>query len=286
MMSRLSHKIFKLLNVKHLYENEKYLQKQLKSNLKKVKPPFLQRKLWKEAKIGSFNYYETNTDNFEQIIVYFHGGAFVSQPNILHWDYLKRLQPTTNSKIYFPIYPKTPTYSYKEAYVFLNTFFETIKTQLTNKKVVFMGDSAGGNIALSFALQIAKSFVPDAIILFSPCLDLTLSSKEIEQLEKDDIDPMLSKKGLLLTYTQWAKGLSLEKMPLSPIFEDCSMLKNINIFVGTQEILYPEALKFYELNKQNTTLIVQEGQVHAYPLHPIKEAKPSFDRVCQIIKSI
>lgn len=286
--NRLANKLFKFLNVRNFYENETYLKMQEKHLKKEVKPPLMQKRTWTKHKLGKFTFFKTKNKDFSTAIIYFHGGAFISQPNILHWNFLKKMHTKTDSKVFFPIYPKAPKYTHKDAYKFLFEFLETIKTELKNKKIVFMGDSAGGNIALSFSLQL-ENFSISKLILFSPCLDLTLSNPEIEKIEQQKLDVLLSKKGLLNSYKKWA-GLTPLKSPiLSPVNSTLENLPPTAIFVATNEILFPETLMFEKKAKsfgKNITLIIGKEQGHAYPLHPFKESKKSFEKIVELVKNL
>lgn len=286
--SRALEKILEIVGAKKIYEHENFLMKNKKNNQKLVKPPVSQKYFWNKNDIEKFYYYSSKIDS-DRVIVYFHGGAFVSQPNIFHWIYLRKLKRKTKSKIYFPIYPKSPEFNYKIAYDFLFDFYKTCLNENPDKEIIFIGDSAGGNIALSFAeqLKIKKLKTPNKIILFSPCLDLTLSNSEIDNIEKQNLDLMLSKKGLKLMYEAWANKTNLKNPILSPMFGDYLDIGEISIFVGTNEILYPEAKGFYAQAKQKNVSInyfEKQQQNHAYVLHPISEAKEAFKIICEIIK--
>lgn len=189
----------------------------------------------------------------------------------------------------FPIYPKAPAFDHKQAYEFLLELCEHIAQKHPNKTLVFAGDSAGGNIALSLAWQLKQKQLtsPEKLILFSPCIDLTLTASEIEQLEKDDVDPMLSKAGLAIMYDCWAKGTPLDNPVLSPIFAPLNGLGKTLLFVGTNEILYPENLAFANKAKEqgvDVELVVGQGQNHAWPLHPIAESKIAFEKIELFLK--
>lgn len=46
--------------------------------------------------------------------------------------------------------------------------------------------------------------------------------------------------------SQWANGLDMSDYKLSPINGDVSKLKNVYLFVGTEEIFYPDVQEFYQ----------------------------------------
>lgn len=284
---KLLEKVLKIVGAKKLYEHKQYLVLQEKLNAKDVEAPVTCRRMWQKNTLGGFCYFECPGNDL--LVLYTHGGAFVSGPNIFHWQFLKKLQKATGATIVFPIYPKAPTYCHKDAYKFLLELCAHIAQKHPNKTLVFAGDSAGGNIALSLACQLKQKQLstPQKILLFSPCLDLTLSSPEIEQLEKDDVDPMLSKAGLAIMYERWAQGVPLNNPILSPIFAPLDGLGKTLVFVGTKEILFPENLAFAKIAKEQKVdmeLVIGQEQNHAWPLHPIQESKIAFEKIELFLK--
>ncbi len=284
-------RVLKIVGAKNLYEKDDFLTKQAKINQKPVHPPVTSAKLWVKHYFENSCYFysKSSSNTSKQIIVYFHGGAFVSNPNIMHWTYLKKIKKATKLPIYFPIYPKPPTFNHTHAYNFLFDFFNLILKKHKNASFIFMGDSAGGNIALSFALQLKQKNmqVPNKIIVFSPCLDLTLSNSKINQIEKQNLDPLLTKKGLAKMYKQWSKPeTNLSHWILSPINGSLKHFSNVLLFAGTHEVLHPEAYEFFQKLKQNKINVVfveKQQLLHAWPLHPIKEAKPALKVVKEFI---
>ncbi|MGI5842314.1 MAG: alpha/beta hydrolase fold domain-containing protein [Christensenellales bacterium] len=270
-------KILKVIGAKNMYQNPNFMKLQEKINsLPTIVPPG-QRVFWKKFKLGSFHYFATKRKS-ENILIYFHGGAFVSGPNIFHWNFLKRLRRRTNFQIYFPMYPKAPAHNFKEAYDFIFEFYKEVCAKNPEANFVFMGDSAGGNIALSFAQQVkAKNLKqPSKVILFSPCLDLTLSNPQIDEIDKQDIDPMLSKPSLKSAYEKWANGEDLKNPVLSPFYGDCHNIGEITLFIGTQEVLLPENQDFKEKCEAEGIKInftKKDLMNHVYVLQPIKEGR-------------
>lgn len=282
-------RVLKLLGIKKIAESDNFLQRRFLKNEKIVKPPTEQFLIWKKTDFNKFYYYSTKGKS-DILIFYFHGGSFVCQPIMFHWRFLAILKKKTDATIIFPIYPKAPKYDYKRAYSFLFKVYKKVLRTFANKKIVFMGDSAGGNIALSFAEQLKKANLktPDKIIMISPCVDLTLSNKEITLLDKKNIDPMLSKKALVKTCMSWANGDNLSDYKLSPINGDFKDIGEISVFSGTNEILYPDAKLFDKVAKErgaNINFVERENMLHAYLLHPIKEAKSDLKLIIKLIKN-
>lgn len=277
------------MGAKNTYEQSDFLSTQKILNRKEVYPPVVGKISWNKHNIDDNYYFVSKGKESQTCVIYFHGGGFVSGPTIFHWNYTNKLRKRLKLPVYLPIYPKAPEHNFETAYEFLHKFYKQVLKTHPNNNFVFIGDSAGGNIALSFAMQLKekKLKLPEKIILFSPCLDLTFSNKQIDEIEKQDLDPMLSKKGLKAMSKLWAgKDKKLSSWRLSPINGDLKSLKNILLFVGTHEILHPEAITLSSLAKTkniNLTFIEGQGLNHAWPLHPIKEAKKAFKQVRHFI---
>lgn len=226
-----------------------------------------------------------NNNKSNKIIMYLHGGAYIEEPLKYHIRFIDKLALKTNSIIVFPIYPKLTKYHYDDAHKFIDSLYKKIKRD-SNLPLIMMGDSSGGGLALSYSEYLSLNFLdtPDNIILFSPWLDISLSSKNIEKYEKKD--PMLAIKPLRDMGLIWANGLPLNDYRISPLFGNIDNLKKITIFVGTREILYPEIMTFYDSYKKynnKVNVIIGKNMNHVYPIFPIKEAKKAFSLVCKII---
>lgn len=288
--SRITEFILQLINTKKAFTTREnaleHMKKAEMENQKGYKVPFPFSK-----KLKCFYFKDMQTFFLEgkskDIILYIPGGAFVSNPHLLQWNFIFDIQNNTACNMIVPIYPKAPSNTYKQTYKKLIALYESILDKKPNN-ISFMGDSAGGNIALSLAIQLKEKNLkqPKNIVLFSPCLDLTLSDPAIKDFEK--LDPMLAPDGLLTMYQAWAGKTKLTNKILSPINANLKGLGKISLFIGTHEILLPEARRFYEKTKKQNIQInyfEKEGLNHVYPAHPIPEAKQAIKQIVEILKN-
>lgn len=209
----------------------------------------------------------------DTLIFYLHGGAYVSPPANDHLKLCGRISKDLDVPVIFPIYPKVPDHTAKDAYNEMLKLYQAYADKAA--KIVFMGDSAGGGLALGLAQVLRDSGArqPDQLILFSPWVDVSMENKEMAEYEK--VDPMLGIYGLEKIGTLWAGEWDVHDPRVSPIYGDMSNLGTVSLFVGTREIFYPEILRLNEkLKEQNTpcSLCVGQGQNHVYPLYPTPEA--------------
>ncbi len=241
----------------------------------------------REESLGALQAFIYNDQEHpSQTVFYFHGGAFVNQPNAQQTTMAARAAKETGSEVILMVYPKEPVYDCETAYGLCLAYYEHyIKTNDCGK-VVFMGDSAGGGLALGLAevLRDEGKQGPEELILISPWADLSMSNPELKDYV--DLDPMLGIDGLLRMGEVWANGLSLTDPRVSPLYGDLSGLAPVTLTTGTWEVLYPDTMLLYEKLKaagNDCELIVGERMIHCYPICPIPEAKAAQGRIWEAI---
>ena len=119
----------------------------------------------------------------EAPVFYFHGGAFVNQPNNQQLTMAARTAKETGSEVVLMVYPKIPVYDCAYAYdVCIRYYLDYIQKNDCGR-IVFMGDSAGGGLALGLAeaLRDGKERMPEALVLISPWADLTMSNPDMAE---------------------------------------------------------------------------------------------------------
>jgi len=115
-------------------------------------------------------------------IVYTHGGGFVNPLTKPHWDIVEALIKTTGATVTVPIYPFAPEHQYMETFRELEQVYQGLLKHVAPERIIFCGDSAGGNLAVAQALNYRERGLPlpAQLILFSPWLDITLSNPEAQ----------------------------------------------------------------------------------------------------------
>ena len=237
----------------------------------------------KTYSLGNMKYYVLNEhSDAKKTVIYLHGGAYVSQIMSAHWKYISKLAEATGYRVVVPIYPLIPYGNFKTAYRLLTELYK----KFIKDDVILMGDSAGGALCLGLYLYWHKLeySLPYRVVAFSPWVDIGLKNPEIEGLRKKD--PFLNIPRLMVCAEYWADGTEYKDFRLSPLFGDTSLFRNVTLFCGTDEILYPDLQDFYSLIEMNPgcKMFVGEGMNHVYPLFPIPEAKQAFRQVLEAIK--
>lgn len=212
----------------------------------------------------------------EQTVFYFHGGAYINQPNSQQTTMSARTAKETGAEVVLMVYPKEPVHTCEEAYEACISYYLDYIDRNSCGRIVFMGDSAGGGLALGLAqvLRDTGERGPEELILISPWADLTESNPEMPRYLKKD--PMLGIDGIRRMAEVWAGDLDLTDPRVSPLYGDMTGLCHVTLTTGTWEILYPDT----ELLKEKlqyagveVEYIVGERMIHCYPICPIPEAK-------------
>lgn len=220
-------------------------------------------------------------DKHQRVILYAHGGAWFQDPLKIHFEFIDELAETLNAKVIMPVYPKIPHQDYQATYVLFEKLYHDLLNQVADsKQIVVMGDSAGGQIALSFAQLLKEKH----IVLISPVLDATMQHPEIPDYLKKD--PMVGVDGSVFLAEQWAGDTPLDNYKVSPINGDLDGLGRITLTVGTKEVLYPDALNLSQLLSAKGIehdFIPGYYQFHIYPVFPIPERRRFLYQVKNII---
>ena len=252
---------------------------------------------------GEMDYYILNAQEHSPLlIVYFPGGTYIDRPQAEHWLFADALAAATGAEVWVPDYPKLPDYTAGTAYPILRDFCREALGAESYDKLVFMGDSAGGGLALSLANQLTVSQltdtpampVPDELILLSPWLDLSMHNELLPLYQKKD--PKLDLETLRAAGEAWSGSQSVTEPTVSPHYAYQDWLRadaahQLTIFAGTRELLYPDLIRFSELLEEKGLghqLVIGEGMNHIWPLYRaygVPEAEAAFQTILQEIQN-
>lgn len=236
-------------------------------------------------KYGQFKVYVLGNDNSNGTLMYVHGGGYLYGLDPLQYELCDLLSAKCNLQIYILDYGLPLKHNWKHAYKLLEDVYVDVRRQ--NKKVYFLGDSAGAGLALGFVQYLNKKNIktPDKQVLISPWLDLTMSNPDSKNYEK--VDPFLGIDGLIEAGKLWADGFDMNDYRLSPIFGDLSNMPDTLITTGTAEVMYPDIMQFSEKLssfENKLKLIICEDSFHVYPFWHVPEANFAIEQIIEFIK--
>lgn len=143
-------------------------------------------------------------------------------------------------------------------------------------RVFVLGDSAGGQIALSAVLSLRDRGIAPLgdTILISPALDLTLANPQVDAVEPRD--PWLARAGIRAAIEMWRGDLPVTDRLVSPLFADLDGLGPLTLFSGTRDITNPDIrLLVAKAGEANLDITYHEEKdlLHVYPILYGPEAK-------------
>lgn len=232
-----------------------------------------------KSSFGGFDVYTFGDDgDYDKIVYYLHGGAWVFDILAAHVEWCDDLVDRLNAKVVLPKYPLGPVYSYKDTYEMLMGLYDEILKE--DKPVYIMGDSAGGQLTLAVTSMCKTSGrkMPAGIVPLSPAADMSFTNPDA--LEVEVRDPMLAVYGCVEFAKMWAKDLDLNDPSLSLINSDLTGFPKTLLFASTDDILGPDDFALAEKLEEagvDVLLVRGEGLWHVFSISDTPERKRSLD---------
>lgn len=226
----------------------------------------------------------------DKVVLYLHGGVYVSTIKTYHWKFAEELILKTNATIVMPDYPLAPSSNCENAIDLVGQVYQELLEKYSPENIDLMGDSSGGGLALGFAMYLSKENKPqpNQIILLFPWLDVTMSNKDI--LEIDKKDKMLGIEPLQIAGKAFAGELDLKDYRISPIYGDFSGLAKISVFIGTHDLLVADCRKLQSLTKtSNISMNYFEypQMFHGWIIATfLKESKVALHQISALINNL
>jgi monoterpene epsilon-lactone hydrolase len=220
-------------------------------------------------------------------IVFLHGGAYIFQANRMHWELAEKIVKTCRCKMTMIEYPLAPEHDYLHTFEMLDQAYVWLRMQNPEDNFIFMGDSSGGGLALSFTQKLIKENkmpLPHKLILLSPWLDMSLSNPDMSALAEKDL--MMTRKMLDNAAKLYSNGYDRKNPLLSPIYGDFNQIPDALIFFGTEEMFYADCIKLQKkLSGINSNIVfrVYEDMQHDWAIFPIPEREKLINEVCDFI---
>lgn len=202
------------------------------------------------------------------VVVYVHGGGWVNEITAQHWKLIARIASETQQRVVVPIHPLLPLGTARPV---RDGAVDLVRSeQDAGHPVRLAGDSSGGQIALSAALELRDEgrALPSATLL-SPALDLTWTNPRIDAVQP--FDPWLGRPGGAVLSEAWRGEDAVEDPVVSPLRGDLNGLGALTVLTGTRDVLNPDARVLRDKARAAGVPVTwheAQGQVHVYALLP------------------
>lgn len=225
----------------------------------------------------------------QQVLFYLHGGAFVSGQISLHFHFFKELIEKTGCAIIVPDYPLVPHAHVDDIYNYLDECYKDVMNLCENQRLIFMGDSAGGGLALGLAQRLSDKYDLKGhhLLLLSPWLDIRMTHPKIKQIQEED--PILNYETLKKIGMMYAGKYSLEDPLVIPLFGKFDGIDHISIWSGTRDILYADALQLEDILAHSTVKLdmhIYQDMLHTWMFFGIKESIKTMNEIVETMSLI
>jgi acetyl esterase/lipase len=222
-------------------------------------------------------------------ILYLHGGGYVVGSSKSHNKLAAQIGHAAQAQVWLPEYRLAPEHPSPAAIEDAIAVYKALLAQGQDpKKLVFVGDSAGGGLSLSTAIAIRDAGLPlpAALVLLSPWVDLSLSGSTMKTRTAQDA--MLSENWLAWCAKNYCGQKSVTDSTCSPLYADLTGLPPVLIHVGTEEVLLDDAKRLAEQAEKygiptNFRIYDQVGHVFQFHAGILKESNDSIERIGQFI---
>lgn len=214
----------------------------------------------------------------DKVLMYIHGGGFVGGSPAARRAFTGYTAKKLGYNVYSIDYRLAPEYAFPFGAEDCLKAYKMLVEKYGARNICLIGESAGGNLVLSVALQAKAQGIelPACIVVFSPTLQYTRIFPSYKNNAKTDC--MLDITFLEEVKTTYLKTLENETNPYAaPLYGDFTGFPPIYIAVSDSEYLYDDSLEFYKkLQTLNVTsqFDVYHKKMHAFQVIPVlPEAK-------------
>ncbi len=202
----------------------------------------------------------------EDVIMYIHGGGFVSGSATASRAYCSMLAKYAGCRVFAVNYSLAPEKPFPNGFRDCYNAYKDIARTFTDSKIAIVGESAGGNLALGVTHRIIDRNIrkPSCVIAHSPLVDFSGSIHRNER----EIDDFTVKIGCFKPLKDIYVKEHYEKNPyISPIYGDFSKFPPLFLTCDMNETLFADSVAVY--NKclsanRNVRMIQMKGAFHAF----------------------
>lgn len=228
----------------------------------------------------------------DAVILYFHGGGFCMGTIDCYTNPCSSLVDLTQINLFLPEYRLAPENPFPAGlFDCVCAYDYLIECGYEPNKIIFVGDSAGANLALSTSLILDKrnAIMPSSLALMSPCTAVEMYDDDNVYVDMEKSDALLSARILRLWSKAYRGGYDSKDPLISPVYANLSNLPPIFMNIGTSDMLCDSARLFHMRALDygvDSTFITNEGCFHSHHLFSnyIPEAQKGIESMKKFIE--
>lgn len=223
------------------------------------------------------------------ILMMVHGGGFAFGSALTHRAFASALVVELQCEVWIPEYRLAPEHPFPAPFDDVMQGLQALSERSDDLWIV--GDSAGGNLALSAALEWQERTGKrlEGMGLFSPWLDLRSNSNS-NRLSHTDMSPF-ERLDMVEYASHYLRDTGAEDPRVCPLERPLDGLTNVYIEASKAEYLHPDfvlACEVFEKHGVAHTAREESGALHGWQLFPdvLPEAKRSVKAFATFLKSV
>ncbi len=224
----------------------------------------------------------------DRVVLYLHGGGYTAGG----LDYAKGFGALLASQaglaVFCAAYRLAPEHPFPAAQDDALSAYRFLLDQgYAPGRIAVVGESAGGGLTFSLIMRLRDEGLPlpACAVAISPWADLALAGPSYQNNAQRD--PTLLLEVLEHCAQAYAAGREREAY-VSPVFGDVTGFPPCLLFAGSDEILLSDAVTMQNHLTQagiRSTLVVEEGMWHVYPLYGTPESKKALEEMTLFIRT-
>lgn len=230
-----------------------------------------------------------HTTRTDGAILFLHGSGYVVCSSRTHRGLTSHLSQVTGLPLFSIDYRLAPSHQYPAAPQDARAAWDWLVAQgYEPGRIVIAGDSAGGHLAITLGLELARQGqpLPAAIVTMSPIIDLSLKDAIVR--DRMETDPFVAAAAVAPLLSQYADQAAQADDGLQITFEDIEEFPPTLIHVGSREMLAADCT---ELARRITAAgfevqyRVWPGQMHVFQAMTalLPESKVALEEIGEFV---
>ncbi|WP_433325381.1 alpha/beta hydrolase [Spirillospora sp. CA-294931] len=222
-----------------------------------------------------------------RVVLQLHGGGYHYASAWLQRDFTARLADAAGARVLGVDYPLAPEHTFPAPVTAATAAYRwLLESGVSPGRIAVTGDSAGGGLALAVLVTLRDEGtpLPASMVLMSPWADLRVGGASARS--RAARDPHLDPDVLRAWGESYLGGADPGHPLASPVHADLSGLPPALVQVGTEEILYDDAVRVAEL-LDDAELDVAEGMPHLWQMFAgtLPEGARAIERIGRHVRT-